>query len=290
MRSGTARCAFDLEARRANSRVQLEHLAAGEDHREAVDPRANGAVLEGGCTGRARRDRATGDRTKIRGHRRQPAVGGGKRILKRLQRHTGPGANAIAFDLYRGQALGAQDDVAEWRRATGQRRLCADGQNLVGTRPPEWKAVPGPHDLADRPRPHHACRMSARIVGGIVQEPAASSGVLLEETHTAILRGRRPEERRLRRCVFNHEGLEGPEAVPAAPRPDTEHLFRTSLVRSAQSARARWLSAAAAWSTARRTSAASHRAPSPTPSDRETLGRRASRRAASNRSVTRRRE
>ena len=72
------RSRVDLEdavcRRAAFAARQREDVAAGEDDGEAVDPFANGAVLERGRTRRAGRHRAAGECAEVGGHRRKPSA------------------------------------------------------------------------------------------------------------------------------------------------------------------------------------------------------------------------
>ena len=100
--------------------LDVEHVAAGEDDREAVDPVAHGAVLEGRGAGRVGRDRAADGGAEIRRHRRQPAADGSERILQGLQRDAGAGATRSPS-----MAIGSAARCSTRRRRAASRRRSA---------------------------------------------------------------------------------------------------------------------------------------------------------------------
>ena len=102
----------------------------GEHDRQRLDPVARAAVLERRGARGVGRDDAAGERAGEGRYRRIPARSRRQLGLQRGERHTRADAGVVAIELDAGQLRGGDDESGRGRRASGDRGLRADREDV----------------------------------------------------------------------------------------------------------------------------------------------------------------
>jgi len=154
------------------SSIEVQHVAAGENHRERLHPLAGGAVFERGrACGIGREGPA--DKRAAKGRRRRIVPACSREYIVQLdERHSGPNPHAIDAHGADGvEPPRAHQRLAHRCRSAGQRRLGADRKNTGG-------ASQNGRNVRLRCRREQRRRMAARKVRGILEVAGKDVGVV----------------------------------------------------------------------------------------------------------------